>query len=141
MKKPYNTRRYGIWIDHSKAVVLCADEQGAWETQTFQSGIRSHLRYRGESTDKTGLFRHTLQPEKHVQNRQHEKERKFFREVARSLTRVSAVLILGPGEVRHGLEHELRRRKALNGAWIENRPADKMQLPAFKAAVKEHYHL
>lgn len=141
MKKPYDILRYGIWIDHRKAVVLSIDDKGAVNSLTLRSGQGLRMRFPGEATDKTGLFRHTLRPERRLQNRENDLNRKFLREVAKSLTRAGAVLIMGPGDARHGLEEELRRRKSTNGTWIENRPADKMLMPELKAAVKEHYGL
>jgi hypothetical protein len=141
MKKPFDILRYAVWIDHRKAVVFCADDKGALNSLTLRSGQGMRDRFPGEATDKTGLFRHTLQAQRRQQNRENTENRKFLREVVRHLPRASAVLILGPGDARHGLETELRRRKSLNGAWIENRPADKMLMPALRAAVKAHYGL
>gem|GEM_PF-757278 len=65
----------------------------------------------------------------------------FFRQVTGSLTGVSEILILGPGPARHGVEQEPRRRKSLNRSEVESRAADKLPLPAFKAAVKAHCYL
>jgi hypothetical protein len=141
MKKPNDILRYGIWIDHKKAVVLCLNGNDELSSLTLRSGQGLRERFPGEATDKTGLFRHTLRPERRLQNRENDRNRKFLREVAMSLVRPTAVLILGPGDARHGLEGELRRRKSLNGVWIENRPADKMLMPELRAAVRSHYGL
>jgi hypothetical protein len=139
MKKTLETHRYGIWIDHRKAILLHVDEQGGLEQETLDSGLGTRKRYPGEETSKTGLFRHTLNRERSEQARYNLEYRKFVRSVIGQLHRPSSLLILGPGDARHELGREILRRKALGGVLLENRAADKMRIAELKRTVKEYF--
>jgi hypothetical protein len=139
MKKTQETHRYGIWIDHRKAVLLHVDARGLIEQETLDSGLGERKRYAGEETSKTGLFRHTLNRERSEQARQNLEYRKFVRAVIGQLQRPSSLLILGPGDARHELGREILRRKALAGVTLENRAADKMRIAELRRTVKDYF--
>jgi hypothetical protein len=139
MKKTTKTNRYAIWIDHKQAVIMCLDGEGRLTSETLRSGLAERVRYDGEVTNKTGLFRHTLGNEQHRQNKTNNDYRKFLREVAAHLDKVNGILILGPGDGRHELQHEIQKKKSLASVWLENRPADKMRASELKDVVLEHF--
>jgi hypothetical protein len=139
MKKTTNLNRYGIWIDHKKATIMCVDGEGKLSSRTIKSGITTMRRFDGEKTSKTGLFRHTLNRETHDQNKEHEDYRKFLKQVVMNLEHVNGILILGPGDGRHELLNEIQKEKSLTSVWIENKPADKMNVTELKVAVKDHF--
>ncbi len=139
MKKETRTNRYGIWVDHRQAVVVCLDGEGRITHETMKSGVSLPRRFMGEETDKTGLFGHTLNRQTQEQRKSAREFHAFVKEVVRSLERVNAILVLGPGNARHEIENEVGRRKTLEGVWLVNRPADKMTLPQLKAEVLDHF--
>jgi hypothetical protein len=139
MKKTTNLNRYGIWIDHKQATIMCVDGEGKLSSRTIKSGIRTMNRFDGETTSKTGLFRHTLNRETHDQNRKNQEFKKFLKEVVMNLEHVNGILILGPGDGRHELLNEIQKQKSLESVWIENKPADKMKVTEMKVVVKEHF--
>jgi hypothetical protein len=139
MKKTLETHRYGIWIDHRKAILLHVDPEGRMEEETMDSGLSLRARYSGEETSKTGLFRHTLNRERSDQARFNLEYRKFVRSVITNLKRPSSLLILGPGDARHELQREIMRRKSYAGVEFENRPADKMRIAELRRTVKDHF--
>jgi hypothetical protein len=139
MKKTTKTNRYGIWIDHKEAVILCLDGEGKLTSETLTSGLAGRTRFKGEETDKTGLFRHTLDNQRHQQNKQNNDYRKFLKEVVAYLQKVDGILIMGPSDGRHELQNEIQRKKSLANVWLENRPADKMSASELKVAVREHF--
>jgi hypothetical protein len=139
MKKTLETHRYGIWIDHRKAILLHVDGEGRLEQETMDSGLGTRTRYSGEETSKTGLFRHTLNRERSEQARFNLEYRKFVRSVIGQLRRPSSLLIMGPGDARHELEREIARRKSLAGVCMENRAADKMRIAELRRTVKDYF--
>jgi hypothetical protein len=139
MKKTLETHRYGIWIDHRKAILLHVDGEGRLEQETLDSGLGHRTRYSGEDTNKTGLFRQTLNRERSEQARQNLEYRKFVRSVIANLKRPSSLLIMGPGDARHELEREITRRKSLAGVSMENRAADKMRIAELRRTVKDYF--
>lgn len=141
MKKETRTNRYGIWIDHRQAVVVRIDADDRLQHVTMKSGFTAHPRFPGEKTDKTGLFGHSIDRQARDQRRAEREFGAFLKEVVRSLEKVNAVLVMGPGDARHGLENEIRSRKSLAAAWLENRACDKMTIPQLRAAVAEHFNV
>ena len=139
MKKTLETHRYGIWIDHRKAILLHVDPLGRLEQETMDSGLGVRRRFAGEETSKTGLFRQTLNRERSDQARFNLEYRKFVRSVIANLKRPSSLLILGPGDARHELQREIMRRKSFAGVEFENRPADKMRITELRRTVKDYF--
>lgn len=139
MKKTLETHRYGIWIDHRKAILLHIDPQGKLEQETLDSGLGVRTRFSGEETSKTGLFRQTLNRERSDQARFNLEYRKFVRSVIANLKKPSSLLILGPGDARHELQREIMRRKSFAGVEFENRPADKMRIAELRRTVKDYF--
>lgn len=139
MKKNTKTNRYGIWVDHKKAVVMCIDGEDRLSHETLKSGLDIPRRFAGEKTDKTGLFGHTLDRQTKDQRKTVREFQSFIKGVVAKLEKVNAILVMGPGNARHEFENEVGRRKSLTGVWLENRPADKMTIPQLRAAVAEHF--
>lgn len=139
MKKTLETHRYGIWIDHRKAILLHVDAEGRIIQETLDSGLGARKRFSGEETSKTGLFRHTLNRERSDQARFNLEYRKFVRSVITNLKRPSSLLILGPGDARHELQREIMRRKSFAGVEFENRAADKMRIAELRRTVKDYF--
>lgn len=139
MKKTIERYRYGIWIDHKKAIVFRTDGEGRLQHETLESELEGRLRFNGEETNKTGLFRHTLNRERSEQARYNLAYRKFLRSVIARLEHPAELLILGPGDARHTLEREISRRKSLAGLTLENRAADKMRIAELRDAVREYF--
>jgi hypothetical protein len=139
MKKSTKTNRYGIWVDHKKAVVVCIDGEDRLSHETLKSGLDIPRRFAGETTDKTGLFGYTLDRQTKEQRKTEREFHSFIKGVVGSLENVNAILLMGPGNARHHFENEVGRRKTLGGVWLENRAADKMTIPQLRAAVMEHF--
>ena len=56
MKKINNKNRYAVWIDHRKAIMLCADAEGNLTEEIMNSPIGSNERFNGEETSKTSFI-------------------------------------------------------------------------------------
>ena len=141
MKKNLKNNRYGIWIDRKKAVIFCVDGEGKLTHDTLNSGLGVNSRFRGEVSDKTGLFGQTLNRESKVQQKDNQDFQKFLKGVVSRLENVNGILIMGPGDGRFELEKEILKKKSLASTWRENKPADKMKITEIKQVVCDHFQL
>lgn len=141
MKKINKMNRYAVWIDHRKAIMLCADAEGNLTEEIMNSPIGSNERFNGEETSKTSSFGHTLTRETHQQHKEQNDFRAFLKDIISKMSMPEGLLILGPGDARHELQNEVEKVKALDGIKVENRPADKMADHELKAAMNDYFHL
>ena len=141
MKKNNIKNRYAIWIDHRKAIVLCADAEGNLIEKDMISPVGQRQRFAGEGTNKTTSFGHVVSNESHRQHKEENDFHGFLKEIVAILERPEGILILGPGDARHELQNEVEKEKTFKGIMLENRPADKMDEVELTAAMKEYFHL
>jgi hypothetical protein len=137
MKKPNSRNPYLVWIDHRKAIVLHTGAEGAIVEHTFLSNLEERARFKGEDSDKTGLFGHSIDHQQQEQSRQEHHFQKFLDGLLDQLDHPDSILILGPGDARFALENKLQQHKAMQGVRIENRPAHKMPSHALGSALQE----
>ena len=140
MRKDTHPNRYGVWIDHRKAVIVRLDLDGRPTHEVHESGLGRRDRFKGERTSKTGLFRHTLDRQPERQHRENTAFKSFVKSLLARLEKPNGILVMGPGDGRHILSGEIARRKSLSGVWMESKPVDKMTIPEIKRLVKEHFH-
>ena len=136
-----NNQRYAIWIDKRKAMIL---KTGADTEPTFveiESNVSRPEHFEGEQTNKTGLFRTTLSRQKHTQERTNKYITEYVTKVANEIKEANAILILGSGETRFELQNLLNKRKNNNGAWIENRAAQKLTKRELEIEMEKHFNL
>ena len=141
MKKTNIKNRYAIWIDHRKAIMLCADADGNLTEEDMLSPIGHRDKFAGEETNKTNSSWHVVSNESHRQHKEENDFHGFLKEIVAKLNRPEGLLILGPGDARHELQNEVEKEKSLHGLVMENRPADKMTDFELTAAMKEYFHL
>jgi hypothetical protein len=141
MKKSNIKNRYAIWIDHQKAIMLCADAEGNLTEEDMISPVGRRKRYAGEETNKTTSFGHVVSNESHRQHKEENDFHGFLKDIVAKLNRPEGLLILGPGDARHELQNAVEKEKSFQGLILENRPADKMTDFELTAAMKEYFHL
>lgn len=141
MKKSNNNRRYSIWIDKRIAQILAIDPDGKKHYSEIHSAYADRERFKGEKTDKIGLFRTTLSREKHYQQRTNHYHQKFIKEVVSSLNGVNALLIIGSGDTRFELQNAIEKNKMLNGIWIENKPSKKLTKRELEIETENHFNV
>jgi hypothetical protein len=141
MKKVNIKNRYAIWIDHHKAIMLCADAEGNLTEEDMVSSLVKRERFAGEVTNKTNSSGHVVSNESHRQHKEENDFHKFLKVIVSKLSSPEGLLILGPGDARHELQNEVENDKSLHGLSLENRPADKMTDIELTAAMKDYFHL
>lgn len=136
-----NKTRYAVWIDGKHALILRVTEGESPVFLEIPSEIGQPQHFKGEETDKTGLFGTTLSREKKDQGRQFEHRQKYLRLVAAEIKDADALLIIGSGDVRHELQNMLEKEKSLHGLVIENRAGKKMDRRELVLEMEKHFDI
>jgi len=118
----------GIWIDHSKAVIVFASENRV-TAKTLASEVDPHARF--SSADGGG--------EKRYEERHGQQLDRYYDEVISQLGQPEALLIFGPGEAKLQLEERLRGSKALSDRIVGIEATDKLTDPQIVAKVTEYF--
>ena len=121
--------KVGVWIDHKKAVIVCATA-GRVTATTLASDLGSHPRY---SEQEGGEKKYE---ERHGQHLGH-----YYDEVSRKLGDPEALLIFGPGEAKLELQARLGHSRALSEHIVGVETTDKLTDPQIVAKVKEYYSI
>ena len=141
MKKINIKNRYAIWIDHHKAIMLCADAGGNLTEEDMISPLSFSGKYFGEETNKINSSGHIVSNESHRQHKEENDFNGFLKHIVAKLNQPEGMLILGPGDARHELQNAVEKEKSLKGLILENRPADKMNEFELTSAMKAYFHL
>ena len=131
----------GIWIDHSKAVIVSASADRI-TLNTVESKVGPHSRYSGRagSTMPEGGPRDEG-GEKRYEERYRQHLDQYYDEVISHLGQPHELWILGPGEAKLQLKERLSRSKRLSECIVEIETTDKLTDPQIVAKVKEHYKI
>jgi hypothetical protein len=123
--------KIGIWIDHKKAVIVSASDDGV-RTKTLDSEVGSHTRYSGPAGSEG---------ERHYEGRHDEHLHRFYDDVIGQLGQPQALLIFGPGEAKLELKERLGHSRMLSQSIVGIETTDRLTEPQIVAKVKEHYGL
>ena len=133
--------RYAVWIDKRHAIVLRTGTESEPTFIEIASENSRPARFKGEKTNKTGLFRTTLSREKREQKRNNNYITEYVMKVANEIKDANAILILGSGETRFELHNLLNKRKNNHGVWIENRASKKIDKRGLALEMEKHFNL
>ena len=121
----------GLWIDHSKAVIVIVSDKGE-ETKQLESGMEKHVRFSGGSRSEQGGG-------EDQQNRQFTCHlNTYYDTVIAQLRDSESILLFGPGEAKVELEKRLAN-KGLGGRIVGIETVDKMTDRQIAAKVRQHF--
>lgn len=140
MKKTLLQNRYGIWIDKKQATIIRVGPDGAKDYIKVKSHVPFLQRFKGETTNKTGLFGATISREKKMQGKQNNSIHHFIKEVVSNLDHANAILILGSGDTRFELQNAINKSKTMNGVWIENKAYPKVPIRTIETEMEKHFN-
>ena len=121
----------GLWIDHSKAVIVIVSDKGE-ETKQLESGMEKHVRFSGGSRSEQGGG-------EDQQDRQFTGHlNTYYDAVIAQLRDAESILIFGPGEAKGELEKRLAN-KGLGGRIVGIETVDKMTDRQIAAKVRQHF--
>ena len=130
-------RKVGLWIDHSKAVLVALDGERV-ETKTVSSDIEPRGHPKGGAPSPTTYGAQDAVYEARRDRRYQRHLSEYYARVVAEINAAVAILLMGPGEAK------LELRKALEAAGsgqsrIEVEASDKLTEPQIVAKVKAHY--
>lgn len=121
----------GLWIDHSKAVIVIVSDKGE-ETKQIESGMEKHVRFSGGSRSEQGGG-------EDQQDRQFTGHlNTYYDAVIAQLRDSESILLFGPGEAKGELEKRLAN-KGLGGRIVGIETVDKMTDRQIAAKVRQHF--
>jgi hypothetical protein len=123
--------KVGIWIDHERAVIVSASEDGV-TAKTLESEVEAHPRYSGQEEGGG---------EKKYEERHRQRLGQYYDEVIGELGQPETLLIFGPGEAKLELKERLSHSKTPLARTIHIETADKLTDPQIVAKVKEHFRV
>jgi len=121
----------GLWIDHSKAVIVIVSDKGE-KTKQMESGMEKHVRFSGGSRSEQGGG-------EDQQDRQFTGHlNTYYDAVIAQLRDSESILLFGPGEAKGELEKRLAN-KGLGGRIVGIETVDKMTDRQIAAKVRLHF--
>ena len=121
----------GLWIDHSKAVIVIVSDKGE-ETKQLESGMEKHVRFSGGSRSEQGGG-------EDQQDRQFTGHlNTYYDAVIAQLRDSESILLFGPGEAKGELEKRLAN-KCLGGRIVGIETVDNMTDRQIAAKVRQHF--
>jgi len=140
MKQHIEGMDYGIYIDHPHAIVI-AFQGGNESHQVYHSGIggKHQIHFRGEGSDKTGLFGHTLSNESKHQHQINGDFKKFCKMVIETLAQPRRIFVFGPSDAKFELQRDIRDTKSLQAVPEELKTSTPMEAPEAIRFARDHF--
>jgi hypothetical protein len=114
----------GVWIDHSKAVVLRITDEGEDIRQVISDDNKTAHSASGTGT-KNAYTRNDFVAEDKLERKAESRLNKYYDEVIALLKDVDSIFILGPGEAKGELKKRIESKK-LKGQIARVDTVDKM---------------
>ena len=129
--------RVGVWIDHTKAVIVdVTNTQDV--TRVILSEVERQLQRAGDSPQKGRYEAQHVPADDSQQSAYTEHLNVYYDEVITYLKDAESILLLGPGEAKGELKKRLEKsRMGDRIAGVET--ADKMTDPQIAAHVRRHF--
>jgi stalled ribosome rescue protein Dom34 len=124
-------RAAGLWIDHSKAVIVIVSDKGE-KIKRMTSNMEKHVRFSGGSRSEEGKAddQRDRQFTGHLNT--------YYDAVIAHLRDAESILIFGPGEAKGELEKRLAN-KGLSGRIVGIETVDKMTDRQIAAKVRQYF--
>lgn len=137
----------GIWIDRRKAVLVViehaarrSEEDGSPSITRIDSDIERRVRLSGGSrTGNAPWGPQNVAVDSKIEAHQKQQLDDFFKRIVASIKNADRVLIMGPGETKHGLKRHLEKSKAFAGKIAGLETCDKMTDKQVAAHVRSFF--
>jgi len=96
--------RCGVWVDGHKALIV-KFEGGAMNIGMIDSEMDEAYYHDGEKIMGSFSGRQHESPEKKIEDRKHNIERKYMKHVFEEIKKYDEIYLIGPGEMRLRLKH------------------------------------
>lgn len=128
--------QYGIWIDHSKAIVLKLDAEGKTVSSQIDSEIEPHHhggKYSGEH--------HTIVNQNKANHSRDHEMNAFLKKILKELINADKIAVFGPGTAKFDLKNAIEDEKSLAGKLKACETTDELTEPQIQAKFKEVLNL
>lgn len=123
------TRDVGLWIDHSKTVIVRVSGVTA-EITEIASNMDKHVRYSGAAPEAKGEDQRDRRFSDHLN--------KYYDEVISHIRDMESILIFGPGEAKGEFAKRLRS-EGFGGRIVGVETVDKMTDRQIAVRVRQHF--
>jgi len=132
----------GVWVDHRRALMLWADEQGNMEVEEIESEYQEE----GEPSDNVGLGATNggggAVPHANLEARRREQLKHYYKKLDQALRSAREVYLFGPGQAKKELANYVQNDKGFRARLKGVEAADKKMTRAQMAArVREFFQL
>jgi len=135
-------KQIGVWMDHSKALIVGHDNGSATLLETVDSPYERIIREPGEGDDKTrftGNSEHSSNNEYRKNNTSQNELNEYFKMLEGKVKMYDDILLFGPSTAKEQFRNRLRENKSFDGKWLSVQPADKMTENQLLAFVRDFY--
>ncbi|MGE3278501.1 MAG: hypothetical protein AB7J40_01715 [Candidatus Altimarinota bacterium] len=130
--------RYGIWIDHAKAMIISVDAEEGRSTHEIHSEVPPHMH--GGVAEAEGEHRTIVNQNKHNQARSHEMNA-FVKKILHALQNATEVVIYGPGNAKFDLKNAIEEEKSIAHSVKRCETTDKLSEDELMALVRKDFNL
>jgi stalled ribosome rescue protein Dom34 len=128
----------GLWIDHSKAVIVVATDKGD-EIKVIVSNVEKHLG-RSHGVRSTSSYEAQLVPADDSRERRLTGQlNMYYDAVIASMQGAEEVLLFGPGEAKGELKKRINQKNKGSMRVVATEPADKMTDRQVAAKVRHYF--
>ena len=128
---------YGIWIDHTQAFVMKADEKDIVSTILVASDIDA----RNNPGSSEGHEHNTIANQSKQSARKNNEMHHFARKIIAHIANPEAILIFGPSTAKIALKEALDKAPFNGKVLMTVQTADKMTENQLRAYVREFFEL
>ena len=132
------SKKTGIWIDHSKAIIVSLDQEQEKVT-TIESKAGRKVRLSGGSRTKTPYAPQDVASESRRYRKYMQNLKRFYGRVIRKVAKAEALYVFGPGHAKTEFKKHLEANKHLVPPILKLESADKMTDAQLVAKVKNFY--
>ncbi len=137
MRKPY----LGIWLDHTEAYLIWADEEGDVKLQHKEAERLERGRKGGRTiSGGTGVYG-GLPPHADMGEKRRREAERLYRRIFSAARGATRLYIFGPGQAKKELAKRLREHKDFGGEIGAVASAGKMTQAQMVARVKDFFGL
>lgn len=123
-----NTKRLGIWMDHSTANLIEFTDNKT-ETTEIEAQV-------GEQDEPLNASDETM-----IQNKEQNELSDYFKRISEVIKDYDEVLLFGPTHAKDELNNILKEDHHFDEVKIEIKPADNMTENQQKAFIREHFNI
>jgi len=132
------SKKTGIWIDHSKAVIVSLEEEKE-QVSTIESKAGRRVRLSGGSRTKTPYGPQDIAPESRRYRKYQHSLKNFYGKICRKVGNSETLYVFGPGEAKIEFRKYVEGLKHTAPPIVKFESADKMTEAQLVARVRDYY--